>query len=233
MFILRSRDCARYRKGFGCSVSSQRNDVIVPSALCPRQPRRSGRVDQGQPAEAVAGKIPLSRGRQATDIRTRHRLDEGAIVREPVHPATPWRGDGDFAAVAAERDTASISLHREFVGEQRFRQVRRNAHPMQPQQRRRSAGLALPLHRESDKAVGAHRQVADGVLPEIAFQFDLFTERSGQRQICEVRPHRGDIQLAPVGRIRGDAAIGDDQRVAVGLQAQVIGGPIPRLGNSS
>lgn len=95
-----------------------------------------------------------------------------------MHPAAPGRGDSDLAAIAAECDTAGIALHREFIGERRFRQKRGVAHAVQSQQRCCAAGLAFPLHREADEAVVPHRKVADGVLTKVLLQFDLLPGRS-------------------------------------------------------
>jgi hypothetical protein len=91
-----------------------------------------------------------------------------------MHPSTARRGDGDFAAIAAERDAASIPLHRQFVGERGLRQNRGISHSVQSQQWRRDTELALPLHGEADKAVVPHRQVPDGVLMKFRLELYLF-----------------------------------------------------------
>ncbi|HEU0222503.1 MAG TPA: hypothetical protein VFR34_09895 [Paracoccaceae bacterium] len=124
-------------------------------------------AEAAEAAEPIGEEEAARGGRDAADIGLAgdgSHLARGEVEDEDA--AAFGRGDGDEAARRVEGDAAGIALHGALDGIGRGEAEGARAGLEVRHERGECVGGALPLHGGGDEAVGAHRQMADGILAE-------------------------------------------------------------------
>ena len=139
----------------------------------------------------------------------------------------PRAGDREHPAAPIEGDAAGVLAHAPLDGGGRVEQPDRAA-VVQPDQRHPVAPAALVLHRHGDQTVAVDREMADAQAVEARRQPEGVPQAPARQvEIGEREPHAVEIELGALGvRMRPDAAIGGDQRRAVGHRRDSCG-PTP------